>query len=259
MYLAVLSAILGWATLFRSLGLLTYALLVGLCFHLFVVLYEEPHLQKTFGDSYDQYCARPGPGTGLRLLTQKSFFNGRCQVKAREPVFVAIAALLLAVPAFGQSATASEDVSLLVANEAGQGTATFFPSTLSAMQQEPGRKSPGLAGVLSFFIFPGTGSFYAGNEGHGVRHLVIGVVTLGGVVAGAAAADDIEDPGFAVATISLGLYLVNWIWGTVVAVTDAKAHNRALGSAAIQFAPELTVIESPGGDAIGLQLVRVSF
>jgi protein-S-isoprenylcysteine O-methyltransferase Ste14 len=28
---------------------------VGFCIHLFVLLYEEPHLQKIFGDSYDNY------------------------------------------------------------------------------------------------------------------------------------------------------------------------------------------------------------
>jgi protein-S-isoprenylcysteine O-methyltransferase Ste14 len=58
MYLGVLCTILGWAVLFRADQLLLYALGIGLCFHLFVVLYEEPHLQKTFGASYEEYRSR---------------------------------------------------------------------------------------------------------------------------------------------------------------------------------------------------------
>ncbi len=60
MYVGVLTVILGWAALFQALSLLIYALCVGVCFHLFVVLYEEPHLQKTFGRSYDQYRSQVG-------------------------------------------------------------------------------------------------------------------------------------------------------------------------------------------------------
>jgi protein-S-isoprenylcysteine O-methyltransferase Ste14 len=30
------------------------------CFHLFVVLYEEPRLQKEFGAEYDAYRSRAG-------------------------------------------------------------------------------------------------------------------------------------------------------------------------------------------------------
>jgi protein-S-isoprenylcysteine O-methyltransferase Ste14 len=57
MYLGVLTIILGWATLFKSFNLVFYAVCVGGCFHLFVVFYEEPQLQKTFGQSYGQYRA----------------------------------------------------------------------------------------------------------------------------------------------------------------------------------------------------------
>jgi protein-S-isoprenylcysteine O-methyltransferase Ste14 len=67
MYVGVLTTILGWATLFKAPRLLVYALCVGLCFHLFVVLYEEPHLQELFGGSYEDYRARVGrwlPGVG---------------------------------------------------------------------------------------------------------------------------------------------------------------------------------------------------
>jgi protein-S-isoprenylcysteine O-methyltransferase Ste14 len=34
---------------------LLWAAVIGLVFHLFVVLYEEPHLRKLFGADYDAY------------------------------------------------------------------------------------------------------------------------------------------------------------------------------------------------------------
>jgi len=58
MYVGVLATILGWAVLFRSVGLALYAVGVGACFHLFVVLYEERHLAERFGTEYDAYRAR---------------------------------------------------------------------------------------------------------------------------------------------------------------------------------------------------------
>jgi len=60
MYLGVLTIILGWAVHFRAAVLLPYALVVGACFHLFIVLYEERHLQRAFGSEYEDYCARVG-------------------------------------------------------------------------------------------------------------------------------------------------------------------------------------------------------
>jgi protein-S-isoprenylcysteine O-methyltransferase Ste14 len=60
MYVCVLAAILAWAVLFRSLPVGLYACGVGAIFHLFVVLYEEPHLRKAFGAEYEDYCARVG-------------------------------------------------------------------------------------------------------------------------------------------------------------------------------------------------------
>ena len=56
MYIGVELVILGQAMLFRRLSLLIYGLCVWLGFHLFVVLYEEPHLRKKFGPAYEEYC-----------------------------------------------------------------------------------------------------------------------------------------------------------------------------------------------------------
>jgi len=60
MYVGVLSVILGWAVLFGALELVLYAAVVGSCFHLFIRLYEEPHLRQVFGKDYEEYCARVG-------------------------------------------------------------------------------------------------------------------------------------------------------------------------------------------------------
>ena len=60
MYVGVLTVILGWAVLFQAPRLLIYGACVGTCFQLFVVYYEEPHLSRTFGESYQEYLARVG-------------------------------------------------------------------------------------------------------------------------------------------------------------------------------------------------------
>jgi protein-S-isoprenylcysteine O-methyltransferase Ste14 len=53
----VLSVICGWALLFESIPVAVYGVFVGVCFHLFVVRYEEPTLQRLFGAGYTQYRA----------------------------------------------------------------------------------------------------------------------------------------------------------------------------------------------------------
>jgi protein-S-isoprenylcysteine O-methyltransferase Ste14 len=58
MYVGVLTVILGWAILFRAMGLALYGLAVATCFHLFVVVYEERHLRAEFGTQYEDYCSR---------------------------------------------------------------------------------------------------------------------------------------------------------------------------------------------------------
>jgi protein-S-isoprenylcysteine O-methyltransferase Ste14 len=60
MYVGVLLVILGWALMFKSKPLFAYAVVVGLCFHLVVVLYEEHHLSREFGDRYEQYRSEVG-------------------------------------------------------------------------------------------------------------------------------------------------------------------------------------------------------
>jgi protein-S-isoprenylcysteine O-methyltransferase Ste14 len=55
MYIGVALVIAGQSTLFRSLRLLEYAALMLLIVHVFVILYEEPTLQRQFGESYAEY------------------------------------------------------------------------------------------------------------------------------------------------------------------------------------------------------------
>ncbi|MGA3205987.1 MAG: methyltransferase [Bryobacteraceae bacterium] len=56
MYISVVTILLGESLLFESRPLLLYALILWLCFHVVVVLLEEPHLRRRPG--YDDYCAR---------------------------------------------------------------------------------------------------------------------------------------------------------------------------------------------------------
>ncbi len=58
MYVAVLNVVLGEAVVFSSGELIGYWFSVLLGFHLFVVLYEEPTLRRTFGSEYEAYCLR---------------------------------------------------------------------------------------------------------------------------------------------------------------------------------------------------------
>jgi protein-S-isoprenylcysteine O-methyltransferase Ste14 len=57
MYVAVASVIFGQALLLGNVALLEYGAVVWLCFHLFVLAYEEPKLRATFGEEYHRYSA----------------------------------------------------------------------------------------------------------------------------------------------------------------------------------------------------------
>lgn len=55
MYVAVVSAITGQAVLLGSDRLLVYGGLVWLMFHAFIVFYEEPTLDRAYGEKYRAY------------------------------------------------------------------------------------------------------------------------------------------------------------------------------------------------------------
>jgi len=55
-YISALLVVIGEAWLFLSLPLLLYSAAMAICFHLFVIGYEEPTLRRRFGESYEHYC-----------------------------------------------------------------------------------------------------------------------------------------------------------------------------------------------------------
>jgi protein-S-isoprenylcysteine O-methyltransferase Ste14 len=57
MYVAVTALVLGQALLLGDRHLLAYAVLPWLAAHLFVLIYEEPTLRRSFGAEYESYCA----------------------------------------------------------------------------------------------------------------------------------------------------------------------------------------------------------
>jgi protein-S-isoprenylcysteine O-methyltransferase Ste14 len=58
MYVAGLIALFGWILWSPSLPLIVAPILFLTAAHLFVTRYEEPHLKKTFGAAYEDYCQR---------------------------------------------------------------------------------------------------------------------------------------------------------------------------------------------------------
>ena len=58
MYIGAGVALAGAALFYESLPLLAYGALFIVACHLFVVLYEEPALRRSFGLGYEAYCHR---------------------------------------------------------------------------------------------------------------------------------------------------------------------------------------------------------
>ena len=57
MYVAVTALVVGQGLLFARIGILLYGAVLWLCFHIFVIAYEEPTLRRTFGASFERYLA----------------------------------------------------------------------------------------------------------------------------------------------------------------------------------------------------------
>ena len=56
-YVAVLIAIAGWASLFQAPVLLIYGVVLFALYSFFVQRHEEPHLAREYGDEYTAYIA----------------------------------------------------------------------------------------------------------------------------------------------------------------------------------------------------------
>jgi hypothetical protein len=160
------------------------------------------------------------------------------------------------------------------------------PSKVQALQEPPAdsvavrppaSRSEGLAFLLSFgsgfVLLPGMGSFYAGNAGHGARHLLIGTVATGafvvsmhGLLCRAYGTDGWCPLGasgfgwFPLTVAALLTYAANYVWSIGTAIEDAKGFNlRHRQSRAFGFQPaviNLPASSSPGspGSRIGLGL-----
>jgi protein-S-isoprenylcysteine O-methyltransferase Ste14 len=57
MYVSAIVIVLGIGLWSGAASLFGYALLLALSYHIFVRYYEEPQLQRAFGQSYAEYCA----------------------------------------------------------------------------------------------------------------------------------------------------------------------------------------------------------
>ena len=58
MYIGAAMTLIGVALFYQSLSIFIYTCVFFLITHLFVVLYEEPILRRTFGDEYEAYFGR---------------------------------------------------------------------------------------------------------------------------------------------------------------------------------------------------------
>jgi hypothetical protein len=137
-------------------------------------------------------------------------------------------------------------------------------------QSAPSRKSPTLAAILSWLVWPGVGSYYAGSSGHGTRHLLIGVGAMGAAIPLAVTCDsdgfcDFEHDAVRLsALIGLGaVWLGNSIWSIITAVNDAEQRNARVDAGTVSFNPNLQpLVASVGGvqaTSLGIGLVTVRF
>jgi protein-S-isoprenylcysteine O-methyltransferase Ste14 len=80
MYLGVLAVLFAEFLFFERSGLVIYMAAMLACFHLFVVLYEEPRLTRQFGDRYRAYC-RAVPRWGL---SRRPFAHEKSSIDKRD-------------------------------------------------------------------------------------------------------------------------------------------------------------------------------
>lgn len=141
---------------------------------------------------------------------------------------------------------------------------------VAAPQSTLSRKSPALAGILSWLVWPGVGSYYAGNSGHGTRHLLIGVASMGTLIPLLVTCDNDGfcdfDNDTARLSIAIGLgavWLGNSIWSIITAVNDAEKRNALVDAGTVSIGPSIRpLVASAGGvraTSLGLGLVTVRF
>jgi hypothetical protein len=130
------------------------------------------------------------------------------------------------------------------------------------LPQSSGEKNPTVAALLNALLLPGIGNFYAGNVGHGFRHVGLGVGGTALLVAGLAecaefSCDD-SNAGQALAVAGLIVITGNWVWSIFSGIADANAAGGSSGpggSMASIIQPQLV----PTTNRLGLQLLRFTF
>jgi len=82
MYIGTILALVGAALFYGSLSILIYAGVFFVATNLFVVLYEEWTLRRTFGSDYEAYCI--GSGAGYRSeIGSRNGVNGISDIEAK--------------------------------------------------------------------------------------------------------------------------------------------------------------------------------
>ena len=102
-----------------------------------------------------------------------------------------------------------------------------------------GRKSPGVALILSLIVFPGIGQFYNEEIGKGVLHFLAGALSAGIMLDGMQEVTTYEYDWYgsteitemkneSAATLGAVAYLTTWIVSSVDAYSSAKRINQTL-------------------------------
>lgn len=144
------------------------------------------------------------------------------------------------------------------------------PGAPGAPQEVQGKKSPALAAILSWLVWPGVGSYYAGNSGHGTRHAIVGAAAAAGVIVLVATCDsdgfcDFDHDAVRLsAAIGFGaVWLGNSIWSIITAVDDAERRNASLSVGPVSIAPQFTVtstsVAGRSTTQFGVRLIDVRF
>jgi protein-S-isoprenylcysteine O-methyltransferase Ste14 len=58
MYSSVLAVVFGQGLFYQNRRVATYGAFLAVCFHLFVMFYEEPNLRARFDGEYEEFCQR---------------------------------------------------------------------------------------------------------------------------------------------------------------------------------------------------------
>ena len=179
--------------------------------------------------------------------------------------------LLLASVQIPLSLTAQEAELLLPVAVASSTDIAAGPVSLT-LSQSSGEKNPAVAALLNALLFPGIGNFYAGNTGHGLRHVALAVgggaimvVGLGQVYG------EGQNEGDGLALAGLLVVSGNWVWSIFSGIGDARAAGSSDGpggGVASIIQPNLSLLGLPRGvgdlrgvtwHRLSLQLLRVTF